>query len=114
MCSQERDQPEALVEQVRWAEDAGFDAVVTSDVFHPWVDRGGAAGFAWSWLGAAAAVTERVELITTVTSPTFRYHPAVVAQAAATVSRLSDGRFVLGVGTGDPMSDAPFRAHAPP
>jgi coenzyme F420-dependent glucose-6-phosphate dehydrogenase len=62
----------------------------------------------WSWLGAVAARTSRIELVTTVTSPLFRYHPAVVAQAAATMDRLSEGRFVLGLGTGDPIHDAPL------
>ena len=90
------------------AEEVGFDAVVVPDPFHPWVDDRGAAGFAWSWLGAAAVATSSIELITTVTCPLFRYHPAVVAQAAATMDRLSGGRFVLGVGTGDAIHDAPL------
>jgi coenzyme F420-dependent glucose-6-phosphate dehydrogenase len=106
MCAHEAHQPETLVEQACRAEEAGFDAVVCSDVFHPWVDEASAAGFAWSWLGAVAARTSRIEMITTVTAPLFRYHPAVIAQAAATMDRLAGGRFVLGVGTGDPISDA--------
>jgi coenzyme F420-dependent glucose-6-phosphate dehydrogenase len=104
MCAHERGQPEALLEEAVLAERAGFDAVTCSDVFHPWVDDAGAAGFAWSWLGAAAALTSSIELITTVTSPAARYHPAVVAQAAATMDRLSAGRFTLGVGIGDPIN----------
>ena len=104
MCPHEVEQPEVLLEQAVAAEEAGFDAVVCSDLFHPWVDDRSAAGFAWSWLGAVAARTERIELVTTVTAPLYRYHPAVVAQAAATVDRLSGGRFVLGVGIGDPIS----------
>jgi coenzyme F420-dependent glucose-6-phosphate dehydrogenase len=106
MCAHEAHQPEVLVEQACQAEEAGFDAVLCSDVFYPWMDRESGAGFAWAWLGAGAARTTRIELITTVTTPLFRYHPAVVAQAAATMDRLSGGRFVLGVGTGDPISDA--------
>lgn len=108
MCSHESYQPEELLEQARLAEEVGFDAVVTSDVFHPWVDDRSAAGFAWSWLGSAAAITSRVSLVTTATCPLFRYHPAVIAQAAATMDRLSGGRFVLGVSTGDPINDAPL------
>jgi coenzyme F420-dependent glucose-6-phosphate dehydrogenase len=107
-CSSERYQPEVLLRQAVLAEEAGFDAVFVSDVFHPWVDEGAASGFAWSWLGAAAVQTSRIELVTTVTAPLFRYHPAVIAQAAATIDRLSGGRFVLGVGTGDAINDAPL------
>jgi coenzyme F420-dependent glucose-6-phosphate dehydrogenase len=109
-CSSERYQPEALLDQAVQAEQAGFDALFVSDVFHPWVDEGSASGFAWTWLGAAAARTSRIELVTTVTAPLFRCHPAVIAQAAATVDRLSNGRFVLGVGTGDAINDAPLGA----
>lgn len=108
MCSHEIYQPEELLEQARLAEEVGFDAVVSSDVFHPWVDDPSAAGFAWSWLGSVAALTSHVTLVTTATSPLFRYHPAVIAQAAATMDRLSEGRFVLGVGTGDLINDAPL------
>jgi coenzyme F420-dependent glucose-6-phosphate dehydrogenase len=107
MCATEAYQPEVLLEQALLAEEAGFDAVVVSDAFQPWTDEG-AAGFTWSWLGAAVARTRRIEFITTVTSPLFRYHPAVIAQAAATLDRLSGGRFILGVGTGDPIHDAPL------
>ncbi len=108
MCALDARQPEALVDEAVLAEEAGFDAVVAPDPFHPWVDEDSAAGFVWSWLGAVAARTSRIELITTVTAPLFRYHPAVIAQAAATMDRLSGGRFVLGVGTGDPIHDAPL------
>ncbi len=98
-------QPEVLLDQVTQAEEAGFDAIVVPDAFYPWTDEG-AGGFTWSWLGAAAERTERIELITTVTAPFFRYHPAVIAQAAATMDRLSRGRFVLGIGTGHPLHDS--------
>jgi coenzyme F420-dependent glucose-6-phosphate dehydrogenase len=74
--------------------------VAVSDHFHPWVDDEGASGFSWSTLGAIAAATERLELMTAVVTPLWHLHPAVVAQAAATVDRLSGGRFALGVGTG--------------
>lgn len=108
LCSHESYQPEELVEQAVAAERAGFDVVLSSDHFHPWVDDTSAAGFAWSWLGAVAARTERVELGTSVTCPLFHYHPGLVAQAAATVDRLSGGRFLLGMGTGEAINETPL------
>jgi len=105
LCSHESYQPEELVEQAVLAEEVGFDLVLASDHFTPWVDDVGAAGFVWAWLGAVAARTARVELATSVTSPLFRYHPAVIAQAAATVDRLSSGRFLLGVGSGEAINE---------
>ncbi|MCO6502145.1 MAG: TIGR03557 family F420-dependent LLM class oxidoreductase, partial [Acidimicrobiales bacterium] len=87
---------------------AGFDAVLGSDHFHPWVDDESAAGFVWTWLGAVAARTERVELATSVTCPLFHYHPGLIAQAAATTDRLSGGRFILGVGTGENLNEGPL------
>jgi coenzyme F420-dependent glucose-6-phosphate dehydrogenase len=93
-------QPEKLVEHAKLAEAAGFDGLLVSEHFHPWVDDLGAGGFAFSTLGAVAAVTEKISLMTAVTTPLWRFHPAVVAQAAATIDRLSKGRFALGVGTG--------------
>jgi coenzyme F420-dependent glucose-6-phosphate dehydrogenase len=108
LCSHESYQPEELVEQAVAAERAGFDAVFASDHFHPWVDDTSAAGFVWSWLGAVAARTERVELATSVTAPLYHYHPGLIAQAAATVDRLSGGRFRLGVGTGEAINEAPL------
>ncbi|MGI9006957.1 MAG: TIGR03557 family F420-dependent LLM class oxidoreductase [Streptosporangiaceae bacterium] len=108
LCSHESYQPELLVEQAVQAEAAGFDMVLPSDHFHPWVDDTSAAGFAWSWLGAAAARTSHVELGTSVTCPLFHYHPALIAQAAATVDRLSGGRFTLGLGTGEAINETPL------
>ena len=99
-CGHEQWQPEQLVEQAVHAEQAGFDAVVVSEHFHPWVDDVSAAGFAFSTIGAMARATERIQLITGVTTPLFRFHPGVVAQAAATLDRLSGGRFVTGCGDG--------------
>lgn len=96
----EQFQPEVLVDHAGRAERAGFDGVMVSEHFHPWVDDVGAAGFAWSTLGAIAATTDRIELMTAVVTPLWHMHPAMVAQAAATVDRLSGGRFMLGVGTG--------------
>lgn len=107
-CGHEQWQPEVLVEHARLAEDAGFDMVVVSEHFHPWVDDYSASGFAFSTLGAMAAVTEHIEFATGVTTPLFRYHPGVVAQAAATLDRLSQGRFTLGVGTGENLNEGPL------
>ncbi len=108
LCSHESYQPEVLVDQAVLAEQVGFDVVLGSDHFHPWVDDVSAAGFVWSWLGAAAVRTERVQFATSVTCPLFHYHPALVAQAAATVDRLSGGRFMLGVGTGENINEGPM------
>ncbi|MDX1448866.1 MAG: TIGR03557 family F420-dependent LLM class oxidoreductase [Acidimicrobiia bacterium] len=108
LCSHESYQPEVLVDQAVRAEEAGFDVVLGSDHFHPWVDDESASGFVWSWLGAVAARTERVELGTSVTCPLFHYHPGLIAQAAATVDRLSNGRFFLGVGTGENINEGPL------
>jgi coenzyme F420-dependent glucose-6-phosphate dehydrogenase len=108
LCSHESYQPEDLVEQAVAAEEAGFDAVLGSDHFHPWVDDTSAAGFVWSWLGAVAVKTQNVLLGTAVTAPLFHYHPALVAQMSATVDRLSDGRLWLGVGTGEALNERPL------
>ena len=107
-CGHEQFQPEVLLEHAAQVEAAGFDALAVSDHFHPWVDDASAAGFAWSWLGAAAARTRRVRIFTAVTCPLFHYHPALIAQAAATVDRLSGGRFALGVGTGEGINERPL------
>jgi coenzyme F420-dependent glucose-6-phosphate dehydrogenase len=107
-CGHEQWQPEVLVEHARIAEDAGFDMVVVSEHFHPWVDDFSAAGFAFSTIGAMAQATQHIEFATGVTTPLFRYHPGVVAQAAATLDRLSQGRFTLGVGTGENINEGPL------
>jgi coenzyme F420-dependent glucose-6-phosphate dehydrogenase len=108
LCSHESYQPEDLVTQAVAAEEAGFDVVLGSDHFHPWVDDTSAAGFVWSWLGAVAQATSRVQLGTAVTCPLFHYHPALVAQMAATTDRLSGGRLFLGVGTGEALNERPL------
>lgn len=107
-CGHEQWQPEDLVEHAVLAEKSGFDMAVVSEHFHPWVDDESAAGFAFSTMGAMAARTGRIELASGVTTPLFRYHPAVVAQAAATLDRLSGGRFTLGVGTGENINEGPL------
>ena len=107
-CGHEQWHPEQLVEHARLAELAGFDMLVVSEHFHPWVDDDSASGFAWSTIGAMAAATKNVEFATGVTTPLWRFHPAVVAQAAATLDRLSAGRFNLGVGTGENINEGPL------
>lgn len=97
--------PAELVRQAVLAERAGFDFVEISDHYHPWLDHQGHSPFAWTVLGSIAAKTSRIGLATGVTCPTVRYHPAIVAQAAATLALLSDGRFVLGVGSGERLNE---------
>jgi len=97
--------PKQLVGDLVKAEEAGFDFSVISDHYFPWLDTQGHSPYAWSVLGAAAQATERIPLMTYVTCPIRRYHPAVVAQKAATVQLLSDGRFTLGVGAGENLNE---------
>lgn len=97
--------PTDLLHQAVAAEEAGFDFLAISDHFHPWLSRHSDSPFAWSVLGAVAARTSRVELMTLVTCPFLRYHPAIVAQAAATIQILSSGRFALGLGSGENLSE---------
>jgi len=87
------------------AEEAGFDFVEMSDHFLPWHEAQEHSPFTWSVLGAIANETERIDLATGVTCPTMRYHPAIVAQAAATMALLSDGRFTLGLGSGERLNE---------
>ncbi|RJL24772.1 TIGR03557 family F420-dependent LLM class oxidoreductase [Bailinhaonella thermotolerans] len=101
----EQTPPKQLVSDLVGAEAAGFDFSVISDHYFPWLEEQGHAAYAWSVLGAAAHATERLPLMTFVTCPTFRYHPAVVAQKAATVGVLSDGRFTLGLGSGENLNE---------
>ncbi len=97
--------PRQLVRDVTLAEDAGFDFAVISDHYSPWLDAQGHAPYAWSVLGAAAQATDHIPLMTYVTCPTRRYHPAVVAQKAATMQLLSGGRFTLGLGAGENLNE---------
>jgi G6PDH family F420-dependent oxidoreductase len=103
MCEQAG--PKQLVRDVVLAEEAGFDFAVISDHYFPWLDSQGHAPYAWSVLGAAAQATDHIPLMTYVTCPIRRYHPAVVAQKAATMQLLSDGRFTLGLGAGENLNE---------
>jgi G6PDH family F420-dependent oxidoreductase len=103
MC--EQSPPDQLVTDLVAAEQAGFDFSVISDHYQPWLDSQGHSPYAWAVLGAAAQATEQIPLMTYVTCPTLRYHPAVVAQKAATVQILSGGRFRLGLGAGENLNE---------
>jgi G6PDH family F420-dependent oxidoreductase len=94
-----------LLEQAQMAERAGFDFLVISDHYHPWIKEHSDSPFAWSVLGGVAAVTESIGLGTLVTCPFLRYHPAVIAQAAATIQEMSGGRFTLGLGSGERLNE---------
>ena len=104
-ASAEQFGPRELVELGVLAEQHGFDSVVVSDHYQPWRHEGGHAPFSLAWLGAVGERTERVMLGTSVLTPTFRYHPAVIAQAFATLGCLFPGRVMLGVGTGEAMNE---------
>ncbi|OZM77868.1 TIGR03557 family F420-dependent LLM class oxidoreductase [Pseudonocardia sp. MH-G8] len=107
--------PRELVSDAVGAEDAGFDFAVISDHYSPWLDGQGHSPNAWPVLGAVAAATERMPLMTYVTCPTMRYHPVVVAQKAATVALLAgDGRFCLGLGSGENLNEHVVGAGWPP
>ncbi|MDX6452691.1 MAG: hypothetical protein QOH16_2740 [Gaiellaceae bacterium] len=97
--------PKALVENAKLAEGAGFSHVLISDHIHPWVDAQGHSPFVWGVIGAIAEATERIQVGTAVTCPLIRTHPAIVAHAAATAQSLLDGRFFLGVGTGENLNE---------
>ena len=102
--SSEEHGPRDLVAMGRQVEEAGFERVWISDHFHPWSDRQGHSSFVWSVLGALATTTD-LTLTTGVTCPTIRIHPAIIAQAAATTAVLSEGRFRLGVGSGENLNE---------
>jgi G6PDH family F420-dependent oxidoreductase len=102
-CEEHR--PRDLVRFAQSAESAGFTFALISDHFHPWLDQQGQSPFVWSVIGAIAQATSRLRLGTGVTCPTVRYHPAIVAQAAATCAALMPGRFFLGVGTGENLNE---------
>jgi G6PDH family F420-dependent oxidoreductase len=103
--SSEECSPRELVEQARQAEEAGFAGLWISDHFHPWNDEQGHSPFVWSVIGAIAQATSRVTVTTAVTCPTVRLHPAIVAHAAATSAVLLDGRFALGLGSGEALNE---------
>ncbi|HLA18002.1 MAG TPA: LLM class flavin-dependent oxidoreductase, partial [Dehalococcoidia bacterium] len=104
VLSHEQFPPGELIEYAVAAEVAGFDAVWASDHFHPWQDNQGHAGQAWITLAAIGQRTSRITMGTAVTCPIYRYHPAIVAQAFATLGLLYPGRVFLGAGTGEAVN----------
>lgn len=110
-CSHEQHAPSTLLHIATLAAEAGFTAAMCSDHFHPWSERQGHSGFAWSWLGAALQATPMS--YGTVCAPGQRYHPAVIAQAAATLSEMFPERFWLAVGSGEALNES-ITGHAWP
>jgi coenzyme F420-dependent glucose-6-phosphate dehydrogenase len=106
-ASAEQFGPVELLDFSVHAEQVGFDSVVVSDHFQPWRHTGGHAPFSFAWLGALGARTERITLGTSVVTPTFRYHPSVVAQAMGTLGVLYPNRIALGIGTGESLNEVP-------
>ncbi|POM26870.1 F420-dependent glucose-6-phosphate dehydrogenase [Actinomadura rubteroloni] len=104
--------PDELIRQAQLAEDSGFDALWISDHFHPWLPEQGEAPFVWSVIGALSQVVS-IPVTTAVTCPTVRYHPAIVAQAAATSQVMTGGTFRLGVGTGEALNEHITGEHWP-
>lgn len=113
-ASAEQFRPSELLDFAVHAEHAGFDSVFISDHLQPWRHDGGHAPSALPWLGAVAARTERIVVGTSVLTPTFRYHPGVIAQAFATLGSMFPGRVVLGVGTGEALNEVTLGATWPP
>jgi coenzyme F420-dependent glucose-6-phosphate dehydrogenase len=107
LSSEEHD-PRQLVKNARRAEQLGFDFLLISDHFHPWVPQQGQSSFVWSVLGGIAHATEHIQVGTGVTCPIMRFHPALTAQAAATVAAMMPGRFFLGLGTGEYLNEHIF------
>jgi coenzyme F420-dependent glucose-6-phosphate dehydrogenase len=112
-ASNEQFPPRQLLDYGLLAEQCGFDSVFVSDHLQPWRHDGGHAPFAMTWLGALGERTERITIGTSVLTPTFRYHPAIVAQAFATLGCLYPGRVVLGMGTGESMNEVPLGVEWP-
>src|SRR3954465_12664792 len=106
-CAHEQFDPSALLDHAIAAEEAGFDGIGCSDHFQPWWEPG-ESGMAWGWLGAPARATKRVQLGSAVTAPVYRYHPALVAQAFATLECLAPGRSYLGLGSGESLNESPL------
>jgi coenzyme F420-dependent glucose-6-phosphate dehydrogenase len=103
--SSEEHGPTELVAAARRAEEVGFSFAAISDHFHPWIDRQGHSPFVWSVIGGVASTTSSLAILTGVTCPTTRIHPALVAHAAATCAAMLPGRFALGVGSGENLNE---------
>ncbi|MEM2896932.1 MAG: TIGR03557 family F420-dependent LLM class oxidoreductase [Candidatus Bathyarchaeia archaeon] len=107
-AAHEQYDPKSLLTHAVLAEKCGFDTVWTSDHFHPWMHTNAQSGFAWVWIASTLERTKRVKVGTGVTAPIFRYHPAIVAQAFATLEFIYPRRVFLGLGTGEPMNETPL------
>src|SRR5215210_7787436 len=112
--SSEDHPPNDLVRFAREAEEAGFEFALISDHFHPWTDTQGESPFVWSVIGAIAEATERLRLGTGVTCPTIRTHPGIIAHASATAAVMMEGRFFLGVGSGENLNEHILADRWPP
>ncbi len=112
--SSEEHAPRDLVRHAAQAEEAGLEFALISDHYHPWIDAQGHSPFVWSVLGAIARETSTLEVGTGVTCPLIRIHPAILAQAAATTADLFEGRFFLGIGTGENLNEHILGDHWPP
>ena len=106
-ASAEQFGPSELLSYTLLAEEQGFDSAFVSDHFQPWRHNGGHAPFALAWLGAAGAKTSRIVLGTSVLTPTFRYHPSIIAQCFGTLGSMFPGRIILGIGTGESLNEVP-------
>jgi coenzyme F420-dependent glucose-6-phosphate dehydrogenase len=106
-ASAEQFGPTDLLNYAVLAEEHGFDSVMVSDHFQPWRHTGGHAPYSFSWMGALGQRTSRIMMGTSVVTPTFRYHPSIIAQALGTLGVLSPGRVMLGVGTGESLNEVP-------
>lgn len=111
--SSEQNSAAELIDQAQRAERAGFAGLWISDHFHPWNDAQGHSPFVWSTIGALSQATESIPVTTAVTCPTVRIHPAIIAHAAATSATLLEGRFLLGVGTGEALNEHILATHWP-
>lgn len=106
--------PNVFLELAPLAEKAGFDTIWASDHFHPWQDTDASSCFTWAWIAAAAERTKKAPIGTAVTCPTFRYHPAIVAQAFATLRAMYPDRIFVGLGTGEALNEVPLGYTWPP
>ncbi|WP_455367510.1 TIGR03557 family F420-dependent LLM class oxidoreductase [[Eubacterium] cellulosolvens] len=110
----EQYQPDKLLEYAVHAEKHGFETLWTSDHFHPWAHTSAAGGFAWIWVASAAERTKNMRIGTSVTAPILRYHPAIVAQAFATLAYMYPERIFLGLGAGEALNESPLGYTWPP
>lgn len=112
--SSEDTHPINLVKYAKKAEEAGFNFAMISDHYHPWVSKQNQSPFVWSSLGGISQITNNLKIGTAVTCPTIRVHPAIIAQAAATTASMMEGRFMLGVGSGENLNEHILGDHWPP